>query len=76
MTNHETVEQFLVHKTAEGPISTDGKELKSFGQTIAKWIEDGIVMPDASSGSITTRKHRNLVRRMAVSKGIKVTQIS
>ena len=78
MTNHDIVTSFLKHEPAAGPISTNGKELMSYGVPIAKWVsEDEITMPDVSKfHSVTTSKHRNLVRRMAMDKGIKVTQVN
>jgi hypothetical protein len=80
MTNSEIVDSFLEHKTAtvEAPVSTDGKEIKSYGVMVGRW--DGkesncIVMPgtsDTSDKSVT--RCRNLVRQRALSKGIKVVQ--
>jgi hypothetical protein len=79
MTNDEIVDSFLNRKPAAGPISSNGKELMTNGTKIAEWNEDGsgIVMPNASQFiSIAATKHRNTVRRLAIIKGIKVTQIN
>ena len=78
MTNYEIVDSFLNHKQESGVLSTDGKEIKSYETVVARWKSDGsIVMPDASENSdkrIT--RCRNLVRRMALSRGINVTQVN
>lgn len=75
VTNGEIVDSFLEHQSATGPVSTDGKEIKSYGQTVARWEDGSIVMPGTSNyldKGIT--RCRNLVRLRAISKGIRVTQ--
>jgi hypothetical protein len=77
MTNIEIVSSFLQHQPAAGPVSTNGKEIVASGVTIAKWKEDGIIMPDTSkSPDKGATRCRNLVRHLAISKGIKVTETS
>lgn len=74
--NYDVISMFLSHSPSQGAISTDGKELRSYGVVIARWNRDEIVMPDSSVfHSITTTKHRNLVRSMALSQGINIKEI-
>jgi hypothetical protein len=74
--NLEVVTKFLGHSACQGPISTDGEVLKSYDVVIARWEGEEIVMPDSSVfHSITTTKHRNLVRAMALNQGITVKEI-
>lgn len=73
--NFDVVASFLEHTASQGAISTNGKELMSFGVKIARWDRDEILMPDVSTfHSITTTKHRNLVRGMARGRGIIVKE--
>ena len=75
--NLDVVSTFLRHSALEGVISTDGKELKSYGVVIARWDGDEIVMPDSSVyRSVTTTKHRNLLRSMALEKGVVVKEVN
>jgi len=74
MTNGEIVDSFLKHKPATGPVSTNGKEILSYGVQIAVWKEDGIVMPNSSDGDKSITRCRNLVRQRALNAGVKVTQ--
>lgn len=75
--NFDVVSSFLQHTVEQGAISTDGKELRSYGVVIARWSRDEILMPNSSVfHSITTTKHRNLVRSMALEKGINVKEVN
>lgn len=75
MTNLEIVESFLNRKPMMGAVSTNGKEILSHGQVVARWKEDGIIMPDASNiMNKGVTRCRNLIRQMALGKGINVTQ--
>ena len=71
MTNSEIVDSFLEHQSATGPVSTNGKEIKSFGETVAVWEDECIVMPNITGDKATIRC-RNLVRQRALNKNIKV----
>jgi hypothetical protein len=76
ITNMEIVTAFLNRKPQTGALSSNGKEIESEGEVVAEWEGDSIVMPDASNvSSKRLTRCRNLVRQMARSKGIKVTQI-
>lgn len=76
-TNIDVIASFLSHNPSRGSISTDGKELRSYDAVIAKWDGDKVVMPGSSVFySVTTSKHRGLVRSMALNKGIHVVEIS
>jgi len=75
--NFDVIACFLGHTPSQGAVSTDGKELRSYGVVIAKWSRDEITMPDSSVfHSITTTKHRNLVRKMALNQGITVKEVN
>jgi len=74
MTNSEIVDSFLNKKSATGPVSTNGKEILSYGVKIAVWDGDGIVMPSSSEGDKSIIRCRNLVRQRAINAGVKVTQ--
>ena len=75
--NYDVVSCFLGHAPSQGAISTDGEELRSYGIVIARWNKDEILLPDSSVfHSITTTKHRNLVRAMALSQGITVKEVN
>ena len=78
MTNFEIVDSFLNRKSLAGVLSTDGKEIKSHDKVVARWEVDGsIVMPDVSDDSNKrVTRCRNLIRQMALSKNIKVTQVN
>lgn len=74
--NYDVVSLFLDHSPSQGAVSTDGEELKSYSTVIARWDGDEIVMPGSSVfHSITTTKHRNLVRSMSLSRGITVKEV-
>lgn len=75
--NFDVVSSFLQHTDSQGAISTDGKELRSYGVVIAVWKKDEILMPNSSVyHSVTTTKHRNLVRSMALEKGINIKEVN
>ena len=73
MTNSEIVDSFLDRQPATGPASTNGEEIRSYGKVVARWTDDGIVMPGGVNSGVSSRC-RNLVRQRASKMGIKVVQ--
>ena len=72
-----TVCSFLEHRACQGSISTDGKELRSYGVIIGRWVGDEIQMPNTSRFySTTTSKHRHLLRRLALNRQITVKEVN
>lgn len=73
--NIEVISAFLEQRSCQGPVSTDGGKLMSYDVVIAEWVGDEIVMPNSSTfHSMTTSKHRNLVRTLALSRHITVKE--
>lgn len=80
--NFDVITCFLNKSPSEGAVATDGEELKSYGVVIARWVkENEIVMPDSNTTydpaiSKTIARNRNLVRGMALNRGIIVKEVN
>jgi len=71
--NVEVYEAFL-NKRATAKMTTldtDGREMTSKGEVVARWEEDIIHLPREVSSHRMTR-HRNMIVRLAKSRGIKM----
>ena len=75
MKNLDVISAFLNRTEYNTPVGTDGCSLYSYGLLIARWSGDEIVVPDSTIfHSITTSRHRNMLRREAKSRGQRLVE--
>lgn len=75
--NLDVVLSFLDRKERHGAMNTDGSSLFSYGRAIGQWTGDEILMPRSTRFiSTTTKKHRNLLRRLARERGIRIYELN
>jgi hypothetical protein len=74
----ETIGAFLTKRVSySGSVQSDGSRLYSYLTVIGEWDKGKIVMPCESCGYCrTTTKHRNILRDMATSRGIEITEVA
>lgn len=78
MTLVGVITQFLKGKTGwTRTMMSDGHRLLSYGVVIGEWDNGRVVLPEADRFySRTTSRHRNLLRELATSRGMKIEQVA
>ncbi len=73
----ETISSFLKKEVAYGgTLSTDGGRLYSYLVVIGEWNGEAIELPDSGEFySRTTTRHRNMLKDMATSRGIRLVEL-
>jgi len=81
MRNPEVVTLFLHRERGwAGPLTSTGDTLTSYGVVIGRWDVSGagepiVVVPDADRWySVTTSRHRGILRRIATQLGIQLVE--
>ncbi len=73
----ETISSFLKKEVAYGgSILTDGTRLYSYMVVIGEWVGEAIELPNSGEFySRTTTRHRNMLKDMATSRGIRLVEL-